>query len=193
MKRTSIGQPDHSGRRDHQPSHVDKRGVRVGTPMHIDSNGNRLAPEDHYLSEAMAAPKIGRDGRKPKPWLGTAVPAHGGMIHTADTNVGKVHVTGLSRQQTGVLAPDASAPNPQDPTVPGKVRAFAEPVFGQRSRTKADSLAPRQPGRNHADNVGRGGKVVDQMLAVRIVLEAQHGALYGSRPFPTAPSYARKR
>ena len=190
-KRVSIGQPDHSGRRDHQPLHVDKSGVRTGVPMHVDPNGDRMNPEAHYLSEAMTAPKIGRDGRQPKPWLGTAAPAHGGMMHTADTAQGKVRVSGLSRQQTGVLAPDASAPNPQDPTVPGKNIKPVQPSFGQRSRTKHSDAGPREPGVSHSD--GTHGLVLYHALSQRIIAEAQHGALYGSKPFPSAPNYARKR
>lgn len=67
-------------------------------------------------------------------------------------------------------APDASAANPLDKTVPGKTFSDPRPTIGQRSRTR-DTVHGGAPGENHAKNCGHGcnadlGRaILDQALA----------------------------
>ena len=101
---------------------------------------------EHRNHVTDGAPNIARHGTTPKRAL-DIVPVHPGM-HTSTRHADVKHLYGIT--ETTFRAPDASSPDPQDPTIPGKVSAHPAPVVGHRSRTMGQETDVRLPGVHHA-------------------------------------------
>lgn len=146
--RSSVG---HDGR--------SKAFAQPGEPtlaIHHDPN----APRVH---DGMAERASGNIARAGKPKAFHPVSVHNGMTERQRDKLGMGHAIGS--------APDASAANPLDTTVPGKTFTPAAPVIGHRSRINNDDLHGGLPGVNAARASAKGGNL-DHRLGAAIMDEA---------------------
>jgi hypothetical protein len=138
-----------------QPGHDGKMPARPNAPAHHTPARGADAFKGHAVAGNIArngAPKVHAD-----------VPVHGGMTRRQVELKGMGHAIGS--------APDASAANPLDKTVPGKTFAPVQAYPGMRSRSH-DTAHGGQPGENHTRNVGRGADSSARDLGARILDEA---------------------